>query len=56
MKTNLIAYVEAADEDAGMYLKHGFEKVQNVAIELEPFGGRRGEVMFYEMMIRQPRR
>lgn len=48
----VVAYTEATPEGQGLYLRHGFEEVERVRVELEKFGGRSGEVDEYGLLLR----
>ncbi|KKA19812.1 hypothetical protein T310_6204 [Rasamsonia emersonii CBS 393.64] len=54
----LPAYTEATEKGFGLYLKHGFKEVDRVTVDLEPWGGSKGEVSSYALLLRdiQPKR
>ncbi|MCJ1392773.1 hypothetical protein MMC18_005644 [Xylographa bjoerkii] len=51
----LLSYTEASPKGMGLYLKHGFLEVDRVTVDLEPWGGKKGDVNSYGLLLRQPR-
>jgi GNAT superfamily N-acetyltransferase len=51
----LLAYTEASQQGLGLYLRHGFEEVDRVTVALEPWGGEKGSVNSYGLLVRRPR-
>lgn len=51
----LVAYTEASPKGLGLYLKYGFEEVDRVTVDLEPWGGKKGTVHSYGLLLRKAR-
>lgn len=51
----LPAYTDATPEGLGLYLKHGFLERDRVTVELEQYGGRKGDVSSYALLYRPAR-
>ncbi|PWY68982.1 hypothetical protein BO94DRAFT_590564 [Aspergillus sclerotioniger CBS 115572] len=51
----LYAYTEASKDGYGLYVKYGFEEVDRVTVDLEPWGGRPGELNSYGLLMRAAR-
>ncbi|MCJ1359336.1 MAG: hypothetical protein MMC33_009337 [Icmadophila ericetorum] len=51
----LMAYTEASPQGLGLYLKYGFEEVDRHTVDLEPWGGRKGEESSYGLLLRKVR-
>jgi len=51
----LVAYTEASPKGLGLYLKHGFKEVDRVTVDLEPWGGEKGTVHSYGLLVRNAR-
>ncbi|KAJ5394012.1 uncharacterized protein N7487_011653 [Penicillium crustosum] len=49
----LPAYTEASPEGLGLYLKHGFKEVDRVTVDLEQWGGSKGDVNSYGLLYRE---
>ncbi|MCJ1398876.1 hypothetical protein MMC11_002077 [Xylographa trunciseda] len=50
----LLSYTEASPKGLGLYLKHGFLEVDRVTVDLEPWGGKKGDVSSYRRLLRKP--
>jgi GNAT superfamily N-acetyltransferase len=48
----VVAYTEASAQGKELYLRCGFREVDCVRVELEPWGGRKGEVSEYWLLIK----
>lgn len=49
----LIAYTEASPKGLGLYLRFGFEEIDRVTVDLEPWGGKKGMVHSYGLLLRK---
>ncbi|KAJ5813391.1 uncharacterized protein N7503_000141 [Penicillium pulvis] len=49
----LPAYTEATPEGLGLYLKHGFKEVDRVTVDLEKWGGPKGDFNSFALMYRE---
>ncbi|KAJ5923286.1 hypothetical protein N7454_008531 [Penicillium verhagenii] len=49
----LPAYTEASPEGLGLYLKHGFKEVDRVTVDLEQWGGPKGDFNTYGLLYRE---
>ena len=52
-KLGLAAYTEATPEGLGLYLKHGFKEVDRVTVDLEQWGGPKGDFNSYGLLYRE---
>lgn len=52
-KLGLPAYTEASPEGLGLYLKHGFKEVDRVTVDLEQWGGSKGDFNSYGLLYRE---
>ncbi|PYI05940.1 hypothetical protein BO78DRAFT_139068 [Aspergillus sclerotiicarbonarius CBS 121057] len=50
----LPAYTEASPEGLGLYLRHGFREVDRVTVDLEEWGGPKGDFSSYGLLYREP--
>ena len=50
----LPAYTEGSREGLGLYLKHGFKEVDRVTVDLEEWGGHKGDINSYGILYREP--
>ncbi|KAJ5885561.1 hypothetical protein N7495_010071 [Penicillium taxi] len=50
---SLPAYTEASPEGLGLYLKHGFQEVDRVTVDLEQWGGPEGDFNSYGLLYRE---
>ncbi|RDW84373.1 hypothetical protein BP6252_01963 [Coleophoma cylindrospora] len=49
----LPAYTEASEKGLGLYTKYGFEEFDRVTVDLEPWGGKEGQVNSFGLLFRQ---
>ncbi|KAJ6003365.1 hypothetical protein N7451_005912 [Penicillium sp. IBT 35674x] len=49
----LPAYTEATPEGLGLYLKHGLKEVDRVTVDLEKWGGPKGDFNSFALMYRE---
>jgi hypothetical protein len=49
----LVAYTEASPKGLGLYLRYGFKEVDSVTVDLEPWGGKKGAVHSYGLLLRK---
>ncbi|RDW60202.1 hypothetical protein BP5796_11808 [Coleophoma crateriformis] len=49
----LPAYTEASEKGLGLYTRYGFEEFDRVTVNLEPWGGKEGEINSYGLLFRQ---
>ncbi|PYI11210.1 hypothetical protein BO78DRAFT_413681 [Aspergillus sclerotiicarbonarius CBS 121057] len=54
-RLGLQAYTEASKDGYGLYVKFGFEEVDRVTVDLEPWGGKPGEFNSYGLLMRLAR-
>lgn len=50
----LLAYTEATPKGLHLYLRHGFREVDRVTIHLEDWGGEKGVVDTFGLLVRDP--
>jgi len=46
------AYTEASEKGLGLYTRYGFVEVDRVTVDLELWGGRKGEESSYGLLLR----
>lgn len=51
-KENAKTYIEASTKGKGLYLKHGWVQVDEMVMDLSPYGGAKEEVTTF--MMREP--
>ena len=54
-ETGLKAYCEATADGLQLYLRHGFKEIDRVTLDLEPWGGKKGDLDSYGVLLREPR-
>ncbi|PLB53997.1 hypothetical protein P170DRAFT_469471 [Aspergillus steynii IBT 23096] len=52
----LPGYLESSTVGYGLYIKHGFEEVGRITVDLEQWGGEKGEENTYVLMLRSAER
>lgn len=52
-ESGLLAYCEASPEGLNLYKRHGFREVDRVTVDLEPWGGNKGEFHSYGLLVRE---
>lgn len=50
----LKAYCEATTQGLGLYVRHGFREVGCVTVDLEQWGGKKGDMHSFGLLLREP--